>query len=345
MWLCRPGLTNDPCTASLNSTDVSATGATVAQTTSPPKSSAYDCFYVYPTVSKEPADNSDLTVQSSEVGVARLQASRFSAVCNVWAPMYRQATLAGSPGVARREAHVVAYRSLLAGWHDYLAHHNDGKPIVFIGDSQGASILIQLIHDEIDASSTLRRRLVSAILLGANVQVASGQPIGGSFAHIPLCASAGQVGCVIAYSPFGSPPPIGSMFGRVEQSTLAPGQAPSSQQVACTNPADLGGGIAPLQPYFLAASAQARGVPVETPWVSYPGLYTASCLQAGGATWLQVTASTQAGDPRPRVTELLGPQAGFHYDDVQLALGNLVADVASEESAYRSPTGTETQGT
>ena len=42
-----------------------------------------------------------------------------------------------------------------------------------------------------------------------------------------------------------------------------------------------------------------------------------------------------AGDPRPTVTATLGPTWGYHLDDVNLALGNLVTDVAVEEASYR----------
>ena len=42
-----------------------------------------------------------------------------------------------------------------------------------------------------------------------------------------------------------------------------------------------------------------------------------------------------AGDVRPHVTASLGPVWGYHLNDVNLSLGNLVADVGQEESAYR----------
>ena len=48
-----------------------------------------------------------------------------------------------------------------------------------------------------------------------------------------------------------------------------------------------------------------------TPWVTYPGLYTAQCVHSGGATWLQVTATRGAGDPRPRSRPTLGPDLGL----------------------------------
>ncbi len=74
---------------------------------------------------------------------------------------------------------------------------------------------------------------------------------------------------------------------------------------------------------------------MTTPWVEYPGLYTAQCMTAGGASWLQVDVIATAGDTRPRVTDTLGPTWGLHLDDVNLALGNLVAIVARQEQAYR----------
>ena len=72
-----------------------------------------------------------------------------------------------------------------------------------------------------------------------------------------------------------------------------------------------------------------------TPWVTFPGLYTAQCRRSGGASWLQVTATPVPADPRPTVSASLGPQWGYHLNDVNLALGNLVTDVGLEEAAYR----------
>jgi hypothetical protein len=64
-------------------------------------------------------------------------------------------------------------------------------------------------------------------------------------------------------------------------------------------------------------------------------LYTARCESIGGATTLQVIPTGVPGDPRPKVTASLGAEWGYHLDDVNLALGNLVSDVAREESAYK----------
>ncbi|HLI42867.1 MAG TPA: hypothetical protein VKU92_00155, partial [Acidimicrobiales bacterium] len=60
----------------------------------------------------------------------------------------------------------------------------------------------------------------------------------------------------------------------------------------------------------------------------------AQCESAGGATWLAVTPTGGAADRRPVVTEVLGPAWGYHLDDVNLALGNLVADAARMAGTY-----------
>ena len=117
--------------------------------------------------------------------------------------------------------------------------------------------------------------------------------------------------------------------------SLQSGQTASSgEQVACVNPAALGGGTADLSPYFLSPTQAGLPSAVRTPWVTYPGLYSAACQGKGGATWLQVSDIAGPGDTRPVVSETLGPAWGYHVDDVGLALGDLVRDVAGEEAAW-----------
>jgi hypothetical protein len=336
VWLCKPGQAHDPCTSNLASTAVTASGTTTVTSASSATSSKFDCFYVYPTVSPQTTANANLEVQSAETATAVDQASRFSQVCRVWAPMYRQRTVAALSKVAPG-ANQVAFRSLLSGWQDYMAHYNHGRPVIFIGHSQGAAMLIRLLQDKIDPSARLRRQMVSAIILGGNVTVPVGKHVGGSFSHIPTCGSARQTGCVIAYSSFGSTPPNPSLFGRpgTGVSTLSGQTASKGLQVVCVNPVNFSNAKGPLMPYFLNAGSSVPGVKVTTPWVSYPGLYTAQCQSVGGATSLQVIPTGIAGDPRPRVTASLGPVWGYHLADVNLALGNLVRDVGREEAAYR----------
>jgi hypothetical protein len=339
VWLCRPGQASDPCGGNLATTSVNSMGSTTPVANAPATSSKFDCFYVYPTVSTQPTPNANLRVQPAEIGAATAQAAQFSQVCNVWAPMYRQRTSGDlNKGLGNDPAaDQVAYASLLDGWKDYVANDNDGRPVIFIGHSQGAAMLIRLLHNVIDPSATLRHQMVSAIILGGNVQVPTGKTVGGSFKNIPTCRSASQVGCVIAYSSFGATPPATSFFGRPGQGvSLQSGQTTSTgQRVACVNPVTFGPSSGALLPYFLTVTSPTPGVTVSTPWVTYPGLYTAQCKTIGGATWLQVSAIKSAGDVRPTVAANLSPNWGFHASDVNLALGDLVHDVALQEAAYR----------
>jgi hypothetical protein len=332
-------MASDPCIPDGATTIVSAKGATAAPKAALPSNPRFDCFYVYPTVSLESSTNADLQIQPAERAVAQAQASQFSRLCRVWAPMYRQETLGGLFGAGisgSNAAENTAYSSLLAAWKDYLAHDNDGRPIIFIGHSQGAAMLIRLLSSQVDPNVALRARMVVAIILGGNVEVASGKEVGGSFQHLPGCTSTNQTGCVIAYSSFPSKPPADSLFGIAGQGVSLQSNQTATRglDVLCVDPAALAGGAGALEPLFPAAALAGAAKLAKTPWVNFPSLYTAQCRHAGGATWLQVTDVGSASDHRPRITEADGPQWGFHTDDVNLALGNLLVDVAAEESAF-----------
>ena len=337
MWLCRPGATDDPCEASTASTTISPTNALTVVPGDPQTSTLkpVDCFYVYPTVSTQPGPNSDLTIEPAERFVAQAQASRFSSVCNVWAPMYRQVTVSslGSGPVPAR----VAYDSLHAGWEDYLQHDNDGRPIVFLGHSQGSAILIDLLQQDIDNDAALRAKVVSAVILGGNVQVPIGKDVGATFQHIPACRSTTQTSCVIAYSTFPGQPPADAVFGIPGQgvSFLSGQTERAGVAVMCTNPADLSdsAATAPLLPYFWIAGRPSRQL-LSTDWVVFPSLYTAECHDNDGASWLQVNDIGTASDIRTRLQLTNGPSWGYHAVDVNVALGDLVNDVTAQVNSY-----------
>ena len=100
VWLCEPGVEPNPCRDSLETTVYSESGE--ARTESPefPRRPKIDCPYVYPTASEDPGANSDLSIDPEHIAIAQYQAARFSQRCRVWAPMYRQATLASIAGAA-----------------------------------------------------------------------------------------------------------------------------------------------------------------------------------------------------------------------------------------------------
>ena len=217
VWLCRPRKSPDPCEASRESTEVTYSGnerkeqkVAVGKTKTPP----IDCFYVYPTVSEQEGPNANLTIEPQETQIAIDQASRFSQVCKVYAPMYPQLTLKAIKGTIPPEAGTKAFVGVLDAFKEYLTKFNKGRPFVLIGHSQGSVMLENLIPFAVESNPAVAEKLISAIVLGGNVLVPEGQLEGDTFVHTPLCTSAADTGCVIAYSTFLKEPPEDSFFGR-----------------------------------------------------------------------------------------------------------------------------------
>src|SRR5271166_1077639 len=233
VWLCRPGLRSDPCTASLRTTVVSANGSAHVVNYRP----ATDCFYVYPNISHQRTTNATLHIDPQETAIAELEASPFSWVCRVFAPMYREVIPTGPEG---GEAASIAYRSVLDAWRDYLDRYNDRRGVVLIGHSEGSGMLFQLIAREIDPDPSIRHRVVLATLLGLDMPV--GVDGAGPFAHIGACGSSSTLGCVVGYNAYSQPPPPGSLFGRAVPSVFDGVE----QKDLCTDPAALDGGAGTL---------------------------------------------------------------------------------------------------
>ena len=347
-WLCLPGRA-DSCgrpltTASLNDNGYGSLGQ-VSPAADPP----IDCFYVYPTVSRDPAMNSDLAAGPEEQITAAVQFARFASICRPFAPIYRQATLASIPAVFAgadiTPVFATAYGDVLSAWRYYLQHHNQGRPFVLIGHSQGTIHLARLLAEEIENGPAFPRML-SALLLGFNIEVPQGGAVGGSFQRSPLCTAPGQTSCVITYVSFRAtnPPPAQSLFGRA----VRPGMT-----VACTNPAALGrNGSAPLDSYWFTAAAAAAatsGGPIvwssegepPAPFLRTEGLASAACVNRGNVGYLSVTVNADPRDARtdriPGDVVILGqvqPAWGLHLSDVNLTLGDLIRAVEAQRDAF-----------
>lgn len=347
VWLCKPGQHPDPCTPGLSTTVYSPT-LTQIGVEHPKQLShrAIDCFYVYPTVSDQKTGNANLHVDPAEKSVALYQAARYSQYCRVFAPMYRQLTLAGLPGSGAAPTTqpnpILAYDDVQNAFQDYLQHYNHGRGFVLIAHSQGSFLLRALIAASIDPKPAVRRLLVSGILMGGNVVVRRGEKIGGDFKHVPGCQSASQLGCVIAFSTFDQPPPVNAMFGIPVSTNLQPLHNPSLQ-VLCTNPAALAGGSELLNPIvpsapFAPGTTIAEGnaalnfkfLQPPTVWWTVPGAYSARCTTSNGATVLEVTPLRGAPDPNP----VPSPAWGLHLLDANIALGNLISIVRREAAAF-----------
>lgn len=356
-WLCWPGKAGDACAIDLSTTVIKANGQATTEGFKPDPKAPIDCFYVYPTVSLDPGAISDMNPGPEEKNVVKAQLARFGSKCRIYAPMYRQFTLtalrAATVAAAARPAGAAAppanrpnttYQDVVDAWNYYLEHANKGRGVVLIGHSQGSGLLTQLIRNEIDGKP-VQGRIVSAILMGTSLAVEKGKGTG-TFKSMPLCTSASQTGCVIAYASFRDriPPPANSRFGRVRGPN-------TSMQAACVNPAALGGGKGMLHPYFSNGAQianSAAGITwvkdkpnPSTPFVTTPGLVTAECVDKNGFSYLEIHVNADPADPRTDdingdvvANGKVSEDWGLHLIDANLAMGNLVDVVGQESKAY-----------
>ncbi len=347
VWLCHPRLADDPCRPGLATTRVSPAGQ-VLGTERPRRARrpAFDCFYVYPTVSDQRRPVARRLREPSVRSIARFQAARYSSDCRVFAPVYRQLTLSGlfNPGTLPEGAAGLGYRDVRAAWREYLRRHDRGRGVVFVSHSQGTFVLRRLLREEVDPDRAARRRLISGLLLGGNVLVARGRDAGGDFRRIRACRAPRQVGCVVAFSTYDQGPPAGALFGRAAvQLPIAP-RVEGDTEVLCTNPAALRGGSGRITPVYpsvpfapgtiIGSQTLGIGFPVpavRTPWVASPDAYDARCTSEP-AQVLLVTPR----DGAPDLRELPTPEWGLHLADANVALGDLVGLVRRQAAAWRA---------
>ncbi len=327
-WVCRPGA-ETPCTTGLDATVVTADGTRTRQIFQPASDPPIDCFYVYPTVSRDPTPYADMAASPEVVATVRTQAGRLTSRCRLYAPIYRQLTSAGlrermgGDQVPHWES---PYRDVRAAWRWYMAHDNHGRGVVLVSHSQGTILLQRLIAEEIDGEPS-QKRLVSAFLAGdPGLAVPSGAKVGGVFKSIPLCAAAGQVGCVYVWADYvADDAQPQRMFGHTPAGGLAAG---------CVSPAAPEGGPGPLKAY-LPKPALAPGD--DPPFVELIGQLSAQCRMDAQGNVVRVTVLPG------RYEDLLRPQLersasssgwGLHRLDMELPQGNILDVLAAETATW-----------
>ena len=348
-WVCRPDA-DDVCDGNLDATVIEADGTLTVERFERAEEPEVDCFYVYPTISRDPGAYSDWEASDEEEGYVTLnQAARLQSQCRLFAPVYRQGTLGGLAsriGGGNSAEEGDPYADVLDAFRTYMAEDNGGRGMVLLGHSQGTGMLQRLIAEEIDPNTDVRAQLVGAYLAGGSVGVPEGEVLGGDFENIPLCTADGEAGCIITWSTFRSsaPPPSDSFFGR-------PG--PDGVIAGCVNPAAISGGPADLDAYLPANSdasilsslgttgkgrswVDPSAGEISTPFVRLPGLVTGACeITSDDVSYL---AATVNADPEgPRADDMVGdltPQWGLHLVDVNLVMGNVVDDVKAQASTY-----------
>jgi hypothetical protein len=351
-WVCRPDR-DDLCDGNLDVTVVEADGTLTVEPFERAEDPAIDCFYVYPTISQDQTTFSDWEFSPDEEGYVVLnQAAQLQSQCRLFAPVYRQRTLAGLAarmGGGSGEEEGDPFADVLDAFKTYMANDNGGRGIVLIGHSQGTGMLNRLIVEELDPHPEVRALLVGAYLAGGSVTVPPGELVGGDFATIPLCSRDGEPGCVSTWAAFRatSPPPPNSFFGRPRS---------GEGDAGCVSPSSFTGEVAELDAIFPARGGASilssagddpdarRWLPAEagevtTPWVKVPGLVQGACAGSNGFQYLAVETLPSDG---PRVDDVpgdLSPEWGLHLIDVSLVMGDIVRQVAAQTEAWLATPG------
>jgi hypothetical protein len=344
LWLCRPDLTTNQCFVNdLDASEVEPDNSLIVMPHTAGGASDYDCFYIYPTVdlSSTPGNHTDFSDISLELDPLLSQAARFNASCRIFAPLYRQVTLGtfGSPDADQYTA--IAYGDVEEAFRHYMGQYNNGRNFVIMGHSQGTLMVTTLLHNLIDGEPALRARLITALLLGGGVTVPDGQTAGGTFQNLPLCTTADQTGCVIAYRSYadGYPPAGGSNV-----------VGPDGMDTACTNPAALGGGKAyfggtylPLhsnQPLFNVGKDV--GLQIQTPFSLYREFFTGECVRDDhNRSYLRVGVEPGSGDMRLNPIDFTNPVLtpsflGTHILDYNWSMGDLITLVEEKAAALKA---------
>ncbi len=157
-----------------------------------------DVFYVHPTIyQKGPLWNADLNMQKINRRVdkypVRLQASVFNASCRVYAPRYRQAVVKVfyNESFDGEKALDLAYSDVKRAFEHFLTHHNNGRPFIIAGHSQGTHHTRRLLREMIDTTE-LRNRMVVAYVIGFTL-------VDTLYQNLKICSEPEQTGCYVTW--------------------------------------------------------------------------------------------------------------------------------------------------
>jgi hypothetical protein len=114
------------------------------------------------------------------------QVSVFNGCCRLYAPQYRQTSLAG---LSDPQAKALAYADVARAFRYFIAHESHGRPFILASHSQGTVHAVQLLQREI-IGTPLQGRMIAAYLIGSYV------PDRG----LPICDAPRQTGCVLSYN-------------------------------------------------------------------------------------------------------------------------------------------------
>lgn len=166
------------------------------------KEKAVDCFLICPTVTLGGAGNYNLTLdnrQSGElrafVGALNMERGIYDESCTMYAPYYRQISLATYklPASEQEQYLQLAYEDVRAAFKAYLAQSK--KPLVLAGFSQGADMCIRLLK-EFGADAAVAKRLVACYAIGWRIT----EKELAAYPHLKMAQGAADIGVIVSFN-------------------------------------------------------------------------------------------------------------------------------------------------
>jgi len=300
-WLSRPGLPDDP-----------ARWAPAGYKPAPRPATAV--FFVSPTAFLQrgrwnaPLDDPETNARLAKF--ARLQASAFNGVAEIWIPRTRQATfgsfLTDSPDADKALA--LAYADTERAFDAFLASVPADTPIILAGHSQGARHILHLLRAR---GGTIKDRLVAVYAVGWPVAL----PADTDALGMAGCTAAGQARCILSWQSWASDGDLTDARAALALVRSLSGKPIGTAAMLCSNPLTGAGG---------AAQPQANA-----------GALFGEALQAK-----RVGAACDASgllliDPAPSdIGPYVMPGGNYHVYDYGLFWANIRADVEARLSAY-----------
>ncbi len=159
-----------------------------------------DVFFIYPTSltaetdTRWNADIDDVQINAkTDYSSILYQASVFNASCRVFAPRYRQAHLKAFfiPDSVSEKYFDTAYADVKNAFEYYLAHFNNGRPIIIASHSQGTKHAARLLKEYFEGQA-LQKKLVCAYIIGLPVPE-------NYFSGLPACKDSASTGCFVSW--------------------------------------------------------------------------------------------------------------------------------------------------
>lgn len=164
---------------------------------------SFDVFFVHPTTYMDLKDGYNASLDNAEVNkstekTVERQASVFEETCNIFAPRYRQASIAvlKLDGQTRDKYLKNGMKDVRAALEYYLKHYNNGRPFILASHSQGSSVLLMLLLNHRGMIDD--RKLIAAYMIGWTITEKDLKQL-----KLPLAEKADQTCVVITWNTIG----------------------------------------------------------------------------------------------------------------------------------------------